>query len=467
MADIVLRLRIDDKDYDAKIINADQQLKKLRGSTDEVVKSTSMLGNVGKRDIKVLASQLLYTSGITGRFGSQLTGIAQGLLTGGAVGAAFAGFAALINLISQEANTAASSMQLLQYKTEDVASAVNGLREAYRNARIEQEALTQTASLQRYNDLLKELDKTNDTLIDLAIKNSQRGPLDEDLTDKLKWWGSYRKNILDELSFLESLFVRMGNESTNTNKTITYGNKKVHDEKIENLKTEIIQLENYYQWLERMEKKGQGNHRDRYYIRMEMEEIAARQKEELAKQTSEQKEELAKQTSEAEMQSADQTLGHLAGAYAQHTAVFKAASAAQALINTYSAAQAALAPPPLGLGPILGPALAALVVAGGLARVASILSTEIPGYAKGGIVVGEKGPEVIVPMDSYAEGQSLLVAKTVAALQGNMRGVGNGNVEKKLDQVIMAFQQKQFRIRYDDLYTANDKSNLITEELEF
>ena len=72
----------------------------------------------------------------------------------------------------------------------------------------------------------------------------------------------------------------------------------------------------------------------------------------------------------------------------------KALAVGQALINTYSAAAAALAPPPIGAGPIFGPIAAIGAIAAGMANVKSILSTKIPGVSDGG---GGGGAEPAVP----------------------------------------------------------------------
>ncbi|MGE5440817.1 MAG: hypothetical protein ACM3UR_13265, partial [Bacteroidota bacterium] len=82
----------------------------------------------------------------------------------------------------------------------------------------------------------------------------------------------------------------------------------------------------------------------------------------------------------------------------------KWANFALTITSTYKAATAALEPSPVGLGPLLGIPLAAATVAAGLANAAVISQQKMPGFEKGGIVVGEKGPEVIVPMQDYARG---------------------------------------------------------------
>lgn len=63
-------------------------------------------------------------------------------------------------------------------------------------------------------------------------------------------------------------------------------------------------------------------------------------------------------------------------------AMYKAFAVAETIISTYKAAANALEAPPVGLGPVWGWALAATVIASGLARVAQIASTQ-PG-SRGG-----------------------------------------------------------------------------------
>jgi len=62
---------------------------------------------------------------------------------------------------------------------------------------------------------------------------------------------------------------------------------------------------------------------------------------------------------------------------------YQAFSIAQAMVSTYASASAAFMPPPIGVGPVLGPWLAASVIASGLARVASIIAMR-PGSTGGG-----------------------------------------------------------------------------------
>lgn len=72
-------------------------------------------------------------------------------------------------------------------------------------------------------------------------------------------------------------------------------------------------------------------------------------------------------------------------------------------------------PPPL-------PQIAmATTIAAGFTQAAVITQQKLPGYEKGGIVIGEKGPEIIAPMDSYAEGQAKLIAMTMMTLREEIK----------------------------------------------
>lgn len=88
-----------------------------------------------------------------------------------------------------------------------------------------------------------------------------------------------------------------------------------------------------------------------------------------------------------------QSLGDVASLLGEQSKAGKALAVGQALINTYSAAAAALAPPPIGAGPIFGPIAAIGAVAAGMANVKQILSTKLPGVTGG----GDDGPDPAVP----------------------------------------------------------------------
>jgi hypothetical protein len=74
-------------------------------------------------------------------------------------------------------------------------------------------------------------------------------------------------------------------------------------------------------------------------------------------------------------------LGQISALTKEGSNEYKLIATAQATIDTIRAATAALAPPPIGAGPVLGPILAAITTATGLANVARI--NEI-GFSQGG-----------------------------------------------------------------------------------
>jgi hypothetical protein len=87
---------------------------------------------------------------------------------------------------------------------------------------------------------------------------------------------------------------------------------------------------------------------------------------------------------------AGQTADALANLAGRESAAGKALAIVGATINTYQAAAAALAPPPIGAGPVFGPILAGTAIATGLANVRKIASVPSPKKAaKGGIFGGD------------------------------------------------------------------------------
>jgi len=90
----------------------------------------------------------------------------------------------------------------------------------------------------------------------------------------------------------------------------------------------------------------------------------------------------------------------------------KALAVLQATMNTYTAAAAALAPPPVGAGPLLGPILAGTTIALGLANVGKILSAPEPEYAQGGLVGGYGTGTSDSVSARLSKGESVINAKS-------------------------------------------------------
>ena len=103
-----------------------------------------------------------------------------------------------------------------------------------------------------------------------------------------------------------------------------------------------------------------------------------------AKQTSKSLTKIEELTAENKRNIVANSLAQVASLLGEESKAGKALAVGQALINTYSAATAALAPPPTGAGPIFGPIAAIGAVAAGMANVKKIISTKIPGAEGGG-----------------------------------------------------------------------------------
>lgn len=104
-------------------------------------------------------------------------------------------------------------------------------------------------------------------------------------------------------------------------------------------------------------------------------------------------------TSFGNMARASEIFYQLGGKQAKAAFVaYKAFSIAEAIMSTYSAATAALKPPPIGLGPVWGIPLAVSTVALGLANVARISSAS-PGNSSGGGISSNYNPTL--PSNNY------------------------------------------------------------------
>jgi len=105
------------------------------------------------------------------------------------------------------------------------------------------------------------------------------------------------------------------------------------------------------------------------------------------------------QKQEAVISTAKSALSLIAAQNEKAFRIMQAASIAEAIINTYTGATKALAQ-----GGIFGPIMAGVIIAQGLAQVATIRAQKFPGREKGGTVVagkpymvGEAGPELFQP----------------------------------------------------------------------
>ena len=97
--------------------------------------------------------------------------------------------------------------------------------------------------------------------------------------------------------------------------------------------------------------------------------------------------EIRRAQTEADVDLVLQSVANIKSILGEESKAAKALAVAETTINTYMAMTAALAPPPVGAGPILGPILAGTTFIAGMANIDKILSVEEP-YAQGGLVGG-------------------------------------------------------------------------------
>ena len=111
--------------------------------------------------------------------------------------------------------------------------------------------------------------------------------------------------------------------------------------------------------------------------------------------------------------------------------ISKAAALAQVIINTITASTAALAPPPLGLGPVAGAPLAASIKLGGAISAATIAAQAITGFENGGIVGGTSftGDQVQARVNS---GEMILNRQQQSQLFKMANGQGGGDSAKEI-----------------------------------
>ena len=122
---------------------------------------------------------------------------------------------------------------------------------------------------------------------------------------------------------------------------------------------------------------------------------------------------------------ASAALGMLKGLFKEGTIAYKALAIGQAVVDTYRAASAALAPPPVGAGPLFGPILAGTTIGLGLANVAKISGIQFRrgGIANnGGVLTGRSHAEGGIPfsvggrLGFEAEGGEAIINKRSTAM---------------------------------------------------
>jgi hypothetical protein len=156
-----------------------------------------------------------------------------------------------------------------------------------------------------------------------------------------------------------------------------------------------------------------------------------------------------------------------AGLFKRQTAAYKALAISQTIIETYKAATAALSPPPIGAGPVLGPILAAATIATGLANVAKIAATKVEGFLYGGkIQKGQIGfiegqhAEIIAPERTFVEVFREELRPKI------FKDINPTSIETIIDKVVERIDQWQREIvfRFDGMDWTNNTIRLIQQK---
>jgi hypothetical protein len=150
----------------------------------------------------------------------------------------------------------------------------------------------------------------------------------------------------------------------------------------------------------------------------------------------------------------------------EESAAYKTLAVAQATVDTYRAATAALAPPPIGAGPLFGPILAGTTITLGLANVAKILGIELSAAAGGGDFV-TRGPQLLLVGDNPGGRERV----TVEPLSGRGRTVMGGNMIKLAGGGVVETQSQTASARANFAFSNTKQSPVsyisITELREF
>ena len=234
--------------------------------------------------------------------------------------------------------------------------------------------------------------------VDLAQKEFDQDEKNIDLQVALK-------NAKTELIDIEERIIgQQSEQKTNEN--------ALHQERIDNMaelsaigKTELEESLNAIDIEEQKRKqlaeRTISDEQELQAVLLNIEEDAAKKKKKINDDTKKAEDKakedgvkLTMATEKAKRDIVSNTMGSLSILIGENTAAAKALAVGQTLINTYSAAAAALAPPPIGAGPIFGPIAAAGAIASGLANVKSIIATNLPGAEDD---PGVTGPDPSVP----------------------------------------------------------------------
>jgi len=311
---------------------------------------------------------------------------------------------------------------------------VNEKVQALREKAITQEGAAKRKTIQEAIDLEKSLAAEETKLAEQRLQAFQLENKERIANGKLT------SDQLKELKTLEADIVNQ--RSAGAQATIKFQKEieRINDEEIKKLKEKNEQLA-----IEKQRKEDLGDVRarvdgmeiqmldestEKIKIKSEI-DLAATQKGLDAKIKAGQKEaeqrnkntQLEILANQQKLSNANTVLSQVKGLINEETSAYKALAVAQATIDTYRGATAALAPPPIGAGPLFGPILAATTIALGLANVAKIVGLSA---AAGGGNFMTKGPTLLMVGDNPGGVERV----SVEPISGRGKTTVNGNLVK-------------------------------------
>lgn len=178
-------------------------------------------------------------------------------------------------------------------------------------------------------------------------------------------------------------------QESKQNEIIDEQNRKLEDQNvIRQAQQEIATRQKELDELRKIDIENLGN--ETQVIKLEQLDKYLRDEDEFYQKEYEKKQEAEKKKSQLDILTSQNKLSNLStvlrqvsGVIEKESGAYKLLAVSQASIDTYRAATAALAPPPVGAGPLFGPILAATTIGLGLANVAKIM-----GFAEGGVING-------------------------------------------------------------------------------
>ena len=151
----------------------------------------------------------------------------------------------------------------------------------------------------------------------------------------------------------------------------------------------------------------------------------------------------------------------VAGIFGKQTLAYKVLTGAVILMEGIKAAQAALSPPPIGLGPVFGIPLAVATGVTTAVNLAKLAAVKVTGYASGSTaLVGENGPEIIAPLQEYAGGQAMMVKSVLDVVDYHLQSRAPA-----VSQLSFAGIEKIMSEKLQGFTEAINNINLVVDEL--